>query len=213
MKKLAPEAVEPMKWKEAVEFLIRLVRITDPAKLRVGDLLNVIDDLRRFLEIEEEGRLAREIERLKQEPKRLTDTIDDVRAVVEAAAEHREVKFPLQGSRQLVFRGDRLGTRGAVLLDGELRDTMIDCAAADLEDAELWQICRCEELECKKLFLAGRKGQRHCSHVCANKNSVRKYQKAHAKDRAKREKRRYWQEKTNPEKPNKEQADEETKRG
>jgi hypothetical protein len=185
------QPVEKMEWREAVEFLINLASIEDPEKLRPGDRLNLIDDLHRFLEIEEDGHLASEVKRLELEPKHLTETIDGVREVVEAAAEKQNVEFQLKGSRLLVFRGDRIGRRGAVLLDGELRDTMIDCAAADIEDAEPWQICRCAEPECRKIFMAGRKGQKFCSHACANVVAGRVYRGEHASERATREKARY----------------------
>lgn len=42
---------------------------------------------------------------------------------------------------------------------------------------------------------AGRKGQRYCSHACANASAARAYRTAHRKDRTRNEKERYRQEK------------------
>jgi len=199
--KQTPE-FKPMKWREAVEFLIRLVAIEDPEKLRPGDLLNLIDDFRRYLEIEGVGRPARELTEAEAKPAKLKGVIEVVRKLVNAAAAHARVEISPEGKTTIVFDGTRLGDeRGAVLKDGSLRDVMAEMAASDLEDAEPWQVCRCKETGCgretggPKLFLAARKGQVYCSHSCANAAASREYRAGHASERAGRERSRYQRKK------------------
>ena len=190
------EAQAPMKWREAVEFLIRLAAIENTEKLRPGDRLNLIDDLRRYLEIESDGRPARDLAQAEAKPAILKKLIKDLNSVVRrlanAAATHERVEITPEGKTTIVFDGGRLGDeRGATFLDGSLRDVMADTAAHDLEDADPWEICRCKEAGCRKLLLAARKGQIYCSHSCANAAASREYRASHAKERAERERSRY----------------------
>lgn len=184
------EALKPMKWREAVEFLIRFARIEDPEELRPGDRLNFIDDLRRYFENVGEGKLARELAEAEAKPANLKDAIEAVRELFNAVVDRKRIPLPQKEKITIIFDGSRLGDeRGVVFRDGSLRDAMADTAADDLEDAEPWQICRCRE--CRKLFLAGRKGQIYCSHPCANAVAARQYRAANAPERAKRERARY----------------------
>jgi hypothetical protein len=180
---------EPMKWSEAVGFLIRFAAIEDPEKLRPGDRLNLMDDLRRYLEDDGDGQLARELAEADAKPARLKDAIEVVRTLADAAAEHKQADIEL-GATTITFDGGRLGDeRGALSVDGSLRDALADDAAADLSDAKPWQICRCPE--CKGLFLAARKGQIYCAHQCANAVASREYRTTHASKRAERERARH----------------------
>jgi hypothetical protein len=183
------EGPEPMEWREAVEFLDRFSAIEDPAKLRPGDRLNLMDDLRRYLEDDGEGQLASELAQADADPTKLTDAIEVVRHIANLAADHQVDDIKL-GPTVITFDGRRLGDeRGAVSADGSPRDAIADDAATDFEDADPWQICRCDE--CHRLFLAGRKGQIYCSHRCANAAASREYRTTHSKERAKRERGRY----------------------
>jgi hypothetical protein len=136
--------------------------------------------------------IAKEVE---SKASNLTGVIAAVRQLANAAAAHERTVISI-GAIKIVFDGRRLGDdRGPLLSDGKLRDVMADTAAADLADAEPWQICRCRESECQKLFLAARKGQIYCSHNCANAAASREYRATHANERAAREKSRYRQKK------------------
>jgi hypothetical protein len=179
-----------MKWKEAIAFLLRFASIEAPEKLRQGDRLNLFDDLRRYLEDDGEGQLAQELAKAEAEPAQLKKVIEVVCTIVEAAADHKEIDIPL-GKTTITFHGQRLGDerRRALSVDGSLRDALADDAAADLSDAEPWQICRCPE--CKSFFVAGRKGQIYCNHKCANSAASREYRAGHATQRAARERSRY----------------------
>src|SRR5262249_37286642 len=153
---------EPMRWREAIEFLLRLAEVDDPQKLRPGDRLNLMDDLRRYLEDDGEGQLARELVEADENPPKLMDAIKIVRHIAELTADHQVAEIPV-GPTVITFDARRLGDdRGAVSVDGSLRDAIADDAACDFGDADPWEICRCQE--CRRLFLAGRKGQIYCSH-------------------------------------------------
>jgi hypothetical protein len=178
-----------MKWKEAVAFLIRFAAIEEPERLRQGDRLNLIDDLRRYLEDDGEGEIAHELAEAEEKPAQLKEVIKVVRAIVEAAADHKLIDIPL-GETIITFDGERLGDeRGVLSVDGSLKDALADGTAADLSDAKPWEICRCPE--CNSFFHAARKGQIFCTHKCANSAASREYRASHATQRAAREKSRY----------------------
>src|SRR5437868_3335179 len=125
------EGPEPMKWREAVEFLLRFAMIEDPKRLRPGDHLNLMDDLRRYLEDDGEGQLARELAEADANPAKLTDAIQIVRHIANLAAGHQVDDIPV-GPTIITFDGRRLGDeRGAVSADGSLRDAIADDAATD----------------------------------------------------------------------------------
>lgn len=168
---------EEMKWRDAVEFLLRLASTGDPASLREGDLINLIDDIWRFLAVEGEGNVAKQLRQAKRSPALLTPVIEVVRQLADGAAEHKRVKIEI-GRTTLVFDGSRMDEdRLPVFTDAlSLKDVVADIAAADLGGAESWQIGRCQWGECGKLFVADRKGQIFCSHRCANFASSARYQ-------------------------------------
>jgi hypothetical protein len=187
------EGPKPMKWREAIEFLIRFGEIEDPGKLRPGDRLNLVDDLRRYLEDDGEGQLAGELAQADANPAKLMDAVKIARHIANLAADHGVDEIEV-GRTVITFDARRLGDeRGAISVDGSLRDAIADDAACDFGDAEPWQICRC--LECRRLFLAGRKGQIYCTHSCANAAASRGYRKNNAKKRAQRERVRYQKKK------------------
>lgn len=169
-----------MKWREAVEFLFRLAGTGDPASLREGDRINLIDDLWRFLEVEGQGDVAKQLDQAKRNPALLKPVIEVVRQLATGAADHERTDLKI-GPIRLVFDGGRMKERAdedrvPVFSDGPLRDVVADIAAGDLGEAESWQIGRCQWADCNKLFLADRKGQIFCSHKCANSASSARYQ-------------------------------------
>jgi hypothetical protein len=194
-----PKPTEDMKWPEAMDFLMRLVNISNLGALREGDLLNLIDDFRRYAEVEPDSEMASQLERIRREPRILQETIKKVRRIVDAKIDRQRLDLG-ELKLRLIFDGTRVGDddRGAVKWMGPLKDVMSEFAANDLEDAEPWQVCRCKEPgpDCGKFFLAARKGQQYCSHACANKSASRAYREANATKRAANEKARYWKNKT-----------------
>lgn len=179
-----------MKWRDAIEFLIKLVSKGDPVHLREGDRINLIDDFRRFLDVEGEAEIASQLEGARSNPALLRPAVEVVLKLVSAAADHKRTEIQV-GPTLLVFDGTRLHEdRVPVLSDGKLRDVVADFAAGDLGLAEPWQICRCQRMECGKLFLADRKGQMYCSHKCATAVSSAKYhERKKAKSGGKKNKR------------------------
>jgi hypothetical protein len=195
MKKNQTQSLKLMKWKDAIDFLIRLAALQDPTSARIGDRLNLIDDLRRYLEIEDTGRLSHKLKQAENKPNLLTPVSEVAQKLLAAAADHKVVEFEFE-KIQLRFDGTKLGdSRSAIFFDGELQDAVAQTAAEDLDEAEPWQIGRCEEQECGKVFLAGRKGQKYCSHACANATAARAYREANKGKRAQVQKRRYWRKK------------------
>jgi hypothetical protein len=192
-----PHVSKDMDWREAIEFLMRLANIQDPAALREGDRLNLIDDFRRYANVDPDGEMAPQLDRVKQDPRRLQETIRKIREIIAAATDRKQLDLGMLRLR-LFFDGKRVGDqeRGAIRWSGPLHHVMAQFAANDLEEAEPWQVCRCKEPDCEKFFLANRKGQQFCSHPCANQSSARAYRNAHSVKRAQREKTRYWKKKT-----------------
>jgi hypothetical protein len=189
MKKKTEEP-EPMGWREAVEFLLRLVTIEDPEQLRPGDRLNLLDDLRRYLDIEPGTTMADELAKVAGKPANLERVIEVARKLANAAADRERVEIPLSANT-VIFDGKALGSkRWVYFLDGSLRDAMVNRVAADLIYSQPWQILRCVEGGCHKLFLAARKGQIYCSHRCANTAASREYRAKNASDRGDREESR-----------------------
>src|SRR5262245_59800749 len=135
---------ESMKWREAIEWLLYFASIEAPEKLRPGDCLNLMDDLRRFIEDDGTGRLAQDLEEAGETPAKLKPAIEEVRKIVDAAADHKSVDIVPDVKTITTFDGAQLGTeRGPITRDGTLKDAMAETAADDLGDAEPWQICRC----------------------------------------------------------------------
>lgn len=167
---------QEMKWREAVEFLLRLASTGDPASLREGDRINLIEDIRRFLEVEGQGDVDKQLRQAKRDPALLRPVIEVVRQLANGAADHKRVEVKITSIR-LVFDGTRMDEdRVPVFSDGPLRDVVADIAAGEIGEAQSWQIGRCEWKDCGKLFLADRKGQIFCSHGCANRASSERYQ-------------------------------------
>lgn len=169
---------QDMKWREAVEFLLRVAATENPLKLREGDLINLLDDFRRYLELQDEVEVKKELDAARSSPAQLVPTIEVVSKLANAAADHTRADVHV-GETQVVFVGTRMdfkGERAPVSIDGTLRDVMVSTAAMDLGLAKPWQIGRCSRTECGKLFLADRKGQMFCSHRCASAVSSAKYQ-------------------------------------
>jgi hypothetical protein len=166
-----------MEWREAIEFLLRVAAIESPETLREGDRLNLVEDLGRYLEVEVEG-VAKKLSEARSKPAIIRPVIDVVRQLVAAAADHARVEVS-KGPTRFAFDGSRLGQdreerEPLYFIDGDLRDLMAESAAVTVADLKPWEICRCPQ--CRKLFLAGRKGQMFCSHECASTASLARFQ-------------------------------------
>src|ERR1700683_591717 len=108
MKKNQTQSLKLMKWKDAIDFLIRLAALQDPTSARIGDRLNLIDDLRRYLEIEDTGRLSHKLKQAENKPNLLTPVSEVAQKLLAAAADHKVVEFEFE-KIQLRFDGTKLG--------------------------------------------------------------------------------------------------------
>jgi hypothetical protein len=169
-KKKVESKSESMEWREAIEFLLRWAAISTE-EMREGDRLNLIDDCRRYLEIEGDGQPARELEEAKKKPAKLTDTVKAISRLVEEFADRKSPKVKI-GPITMRIDTSRLGEgRQPIFSDGALKDVMLDTAAYDLVQAEPWQICRCREcpkgVSCRTqgtdLLLASLRERRRCA--------------------------------------------------
>src|ERR1041385_2034175 len=95
-------STEVMKWREAVEFLLRMATTGDPAKLREGDLINLIEDLRRYLELQYEVQGKKERGEARSNPAGLAPASDFVLKLATAAADHTRAEIHV-GATQVVF--------------------------------------------------------------------------------------------------------------
>lgn len=162
---------------------------------RPGDLLNLLYELRRWLDLDPREPLAKEVDGLERNPANLQSIVDEVGALVGAVADRRRFEAGYAAGR-VVLDATRLGQEGARALsyrDASLRDAIVRLALDDIcEDAgTALRIRRCAEPECSKVFVAQRRNQRYCGHRCANKMATRVYRRTHRTDRAVRERERY----------------------
>jgi hypothetical protein len=183
---------ELMDWREALEFAARFA-VTDLGALREGDRLNLIDDIRRYLDVAGTGALARELDAAKKNAELLQPAREAVCKLLEAAVSRQRIEFNTL-KEKLVFDGRMLGDeRRVVAYDGSIRDVMVETLAADLAELEPWQIARCKE--CNAIFLVSRKDQKFCQRDCANAAALRAYREAHRPELARKSRENYWRKK------------------
>ena len=196
---------EVMKLREAAKLLVRIAAINEPANMRIGDRMNILEDMRRYLDVAGKGRISRELDRAQHQPKVLETTFHVVGDLVNAAVDGKTIEFEFERGK-LRLNGNKLGSRDALSWDGSLRDIMAQFAAIDLADLKAGELGRCAE--CRKVFVVARRGQRYCNHACAVKIAVRRYQKKHRLKRAQRERERRQSNRLNPAIPSKEDSSE-----
>jgi hypothetical protein len=173
---------------EAVEFLVALARI-DLERLKSGppgDLPNLLYGLRRYLDVEAGGRMDSELRKTAKKAELLGPVIQRAREIVESVAERRRGTFRF-GEGKIVL--DATKARPVCFFAQSLADGLLLSAVDDLDSEQASRISKCEE--CRKIFYAGRKGQRYCTQACANVVAGKKYRESHGIERARRERERY----------------------
>jgi hypothetical protein len=94
---------------EALRFLVTLAEV-DVYKLvagRPGDLPNLLFDLGRWLDLEEDEPLRAELARVGDDPSILQKIIDEVRGLLSAVADGKEHRIEYQAG-SVVLHGSRL---------------------------------------------------------------------------------------------------------
>ena len=190
-----------MKSDEAIKWLVGIAGRDCTALVngRPGDLANLLYDFRRWLDLEPQAPLNRELERLSRTPARLAAAlqpiVDDLTRMLEAVAEGHEFQLPYSGGLA-VLDASRLGTQGPraiVFRRSSLRDTAMRLAFFDIcwDARDAKRIRQCREPGCRKIFYAARLQQIYCGHSCANKAASRVYREKNRTLRAARERKRY----------------------
>jgi hypothetical protein len=162
---------------ERLRFLVWLAQIADydKSKLKPGDLVNTIHDLRRYVDDEKETEHT--LKRAERDFSVLQTVLSSVKKAVETVADKSVALFPA-GKRppvRLDARGDGQ-PRQYYGQSGELLDVVLPHV---FEDLRSWspvgegRIRRCKDKGCRKLFYAGRRDQEFCSRGCAARTGVR----------------------------------------
>jgi len=192
-----PARPEPMPRGEIVQWLVGFA-LLDAQRLeqgRPGDLLNLVYDLRRWLDLEPDEPLNAEVAALERDALRVRKLADSLRQLLEAVADRQRFEIRYKAG-SVILDAARLGAEGGRALsyrDATLVDAVLRVALDDLyENIEATlRVRRCAEESCRSLFFASRENQTYCGHRCANKMASRRYRRTHGPQRAARERARY----------------------
>lgn len=158
---------------------------TDALTNRPGDLLNLIYEMRRWLDIERDEPFDERVRELEQDPARLQSLIRKVSELVNKVADGERFETQYSGAR-VILDAAKLRARDRRALsyrEEKLDDAVLLVAIEDIHknvEAAL-RIRRCPELGCGQVFYAKRENQKYCSHSCASKNASREYQEREKK--------------------------------
>lgn len=183
---------KPMKWNEALRFLVTLAN-SDVQELAAIDNPGIVStllyDLRRYLNISGEGELARTIVRAeKGELAVLERPIKEARNLLDNVTAGRFDKCRFDLGKQPPLRIALLLDDESIVMaeDGDLTDVIMSAAYSDMEcdDRKLLHVGRCQYVAGRE-YLPGRKyvdghehpkffykikfNQNYCDHACANK--------------------------------------------
>jgi hypothetical protein len=191
------ERLTPMPKERTLAWLVEFARV-DAASLaggRPGDLPNLIYELRQWLDLEPDEPLSKQVRALETDQARLRKIVARVADLVGAVADRKRFRAQYGGG-QVILEAGKLGAEGGRALsyqDANLEDAVIRVALDDLyENVQgAARIQRCQEPDCRMVFLAERANQIYCSHRCANKMASRTYRQTHGKERAARARERY----------------------
>lgn len=168
-----------MKTSEALQWLVRFAT-TDLDHLRRGDLLNLLDEIRRYLDVAGDGQIDTELRKAEGNTLALAKAAKVARQIVETVADGKQARIPY-GKGDYVL--DASGARIATYEGSSLRDAILHTAAGDLDSEEKGRIKRCPR--CNKVFY-GQTNQLYCSRNCAAAVAVKKYREGLARKKAER---------------------------
>jgi len=183
-KALTPTPPRQLSEKEALNMLVRFATV-DLDKVRPGEYLDLVDDVRRYLNVEGPGRVADALKRAETDRQELRAAIDVARGLVETIADRRSGEWQHKAG---MIRVDASGARPVTYQSVSLEDAILMVGADDLDEAATERIGRCRR--CKQVFL-GQKGQMFCGRKCANAETARRYREKHPARRRAQAKRYY----------------------
>jgi hypothetical protein len=176
---------------EALKFLVRLAQ-ADVSHLKRGDLLNLCDDLRAYLNIEVnlsddlraylkegEGRIEKDLRKAETDPSVLNETVKTVLEIVKTVADRGKAHFTY-GKGEYILDAS---AKQIVTYEGSsLRDAILHSAMGDVEELEqAHRIKRCPR--CSRFFY-GQTNQLYCGRVCAGAVAVKRYREKKSGDKA-----------------------------
>jgi hypothetical protein len=163
--------IEPMKLEESIRWLLSFSKSNEDtfSNGRPGDLLNLLFDLRRYLQVEpDDDRVEKELTKAEREPRTLLVTVATVRKLLTQVAGRGLFRHRYERG-ELVFDASKLPSENALSYhDASLTDAVVQVAVDDLSDAVALRVKRCANEACGEIFFAERRSQIYCGHRCAN---------------------------------------------
>lgn len=172
--------IEPMELEESIRWLLSFSKSTEDtlSNGRPGDLLNLLFDLRRYLQVEpDDDKVEKALTKAEREPLTLLATIATVRQLLTRVSERGSFRHRY-GSGELVFDASKLPSENALSYhDASLTDAVVQVAVDDLSNATALRVKRCANDACGEIFFAERRSQIYCGHRCANLIASSTYRK------------------------------------
>src|SRR5215469_13233577 len=107
-----------MKLSQALAWLVDF-GAKNPANLRPGDLLNLLDEIRLYLETPVPGQIEKELRKAGENPSVLNEAVGVAKQIIETVADGKRVNIPYEHGEYLI---DASGNRIATYEGSSLRD-------------------------------------------------------------------------------------------
>ena len=166
-----PDAEEgKMKLGEALKFLVRLGQ-QKASELTRGALIDLIEGLRKYLNVKSKGKIQTQLSRAEKQPEVLDSAIEAARQIIETVADRKRVRLGYEAAEYLIDASR--GGRPVAFENTSVRDAVLHTAVGDIDDED-WslRIRRCPR--CRKIFF-GQTNAKFCSRRCASAEAVSKY--------------------------------------
>ena len=179
------EWLDEMSLQERGAFIVRAANMKSlQLARRPGDLLNFLDDFRKYVRCPDPNAVEEWKGQLITNPRALDEFIALAKKIATAIADEKEVSFEHKGGVCLLQFGPNGWPRAAygmkTILDG-----FLFAALHDVEQTQLIRRIRhCTRQGCEELFYAKRNKQRYCTPHCANLVASQKYRQKNAAERA-----------------------------
>jgi len=189
-------ATNELSEEEALRWLVGFSQTNTDAiqAMRPGKRLDFFEDLRRYLNVEQGTLVDQEILRAEKKPGLLRPILDLAHEAVNAVADLKRVRFPRKGPQgAVIIDARKLGKgnrRPEIRYETGLYASMLTSIASDLDDSDRAPLIRrCPQ--CKEIFYANRENQTYCTHKCANRRALARYEQENPGKRAEQERKRY----------------------
>jgi hypothetical protein len=159
-----------MKLGEALKFIVRLGQ-QKASDLSRGGLIDLIEGLRKYLNVTTRGKIHAELRKAEKQPELLEGAIGIAHQMIETIADGKKVRLGYEAGEYLIDASG--GSRPVAIENSSLRDAVLHTATGDIDDED-WslRIRRCPR--CKTIFF-GQTNAKFCSRRCASAEAVNKY--------------------------------------